>query len=167
MLLTQKQRELMSQYANENCSLSEIAEREGISRQGVRDTLKRAEEQLRGYEKALKLVEKFDRQEKLMAAMRLLVRWTQRNGPGCAARTLDTAEVAGRRSASARTSGAERQTPRQRRERAAVRAASLTGRRETMLPRSASGRRLTRSTASSRGRAKRREAAETGRVGRA
>ena len=74
MLLNQKQRELMSQYANENCSLSEIAEREGISRQGVRDTLKRAEEQLRAYESSLKLVEKFDRQEKLMAAMRLLVK---------------------------------------------------------------------------------------------
>ena len=64
----------MAQYANENCSLSEIAEREGISRQGVRDTLKRAEEQLRDYEKTLHLVEKFNRQEKLMAAMRLLVK---------------------------------------------------------------------------------------------
>ncbi len=74
LLLTEKQREIMSQYANENCSLSEIAEREGISRQGVRDTLKRAEDQLRDYEKALKLVEKFNRQEKLMAAMRLLVK---------------------------------------------------------------------------------------------
>ena len=74
LLLTEKQREIMTQYANENCSLSEIAEREGISRQGVRDTLKRAEEQLREYEKTLKLVEKFNRQEKLMAAMRLLVK---------------------------------------------------------------------------------------------
>ena len=74
LLLTEKQREIMAQYANENCSLSEIAEREGISRQGVRDTLKRAEEQLRGYEQALKLVEKFNRQEKLMAAMRMLVK---------------------------------------------------------------------------------------------
>ena len=73
-VLTEKQREIMAQYANENCSLSEIAEREGISREGVRDTLKRAEEQLREYEKALKLVEKFNRQEKLMAAMRLLVK---------------------------------------------------------------------------------------------
>ena len=35
LLLTEKQREIMAQYANENCSLSEIAEREGISRQGV------------------------------------------------------------------------------------------------------------------------------------
>ena len=39
LLLTEKQREIMAQYANENCSLSEIAEREGISRQGVRDQI--------------------------------------------------------------------------------------------------------------------------------
>ena len=32
LLLTEKQREIMAQYANENCSLSEIAEREGICR---------------------------------------------------------------------------------------------------------------------------------------
>lgn len=73
-LLTGKQRSLMSQYANEDCSLSEIAEREGISRQGVRDTLKRGEEQLREYEKALRLAERFQKQERLAAAMRGLVK---------------------------------------------------------------------------------------------
>ena len=36
--------------------------------------MKRAEELLRDYEKTLHLVEKFNRQEKLMAAMRLLVK---------------------------------------------------------------------------------------------
>ena len=69
-LLTERQRGIVSQYANEDCSLSEIAEREGISRQGVRDTLRRAEEQLRGYENALKLAERFQKQERLAAAMR-------------------------------------------------------------------------------------------------
>lgn len=69
-LLTERQRVIVSQYANEDCSLSEIAEREGISRQGVRDTLRRAEEQLRGYENALKLAERFQKQERLAAAMR-------------------------------------------------------------------------------------------------
>ena len=54
--------------------LTEKHERERISRQGARDTLKRAEEQLRAYEKTLKLVAKFNRQEKLMAAMRMLVK---------------------------------------------------------------------------------------------
>lgn len=74
MLLTQKQRAVMEQYANENCSLSEIAEREGISRQGVRDALKRGEEQLRAYERELRLAERFNRQERLMAAMRTLIK---------------------------------------------------------------------------------------------
>ena len=73
-LLTEKQRGIVSQYANEDCSLSEIAEREGISRQGVRDTLKRAEDQLRGYEKALRLAERFQKQERLAAAMRTLLK---------------------------------------------------------------------------------------------
>jgi len=73
-LLTQRQKSVLAQTVEEDCSLAEIAEREGISRQGVRDTLKRAEEQLRDYEKTLKLVEKFNRQEKLMAAMRMLVK---------------------------------------------------------------------------------------------
>ena len=52
-LLTERQRTLMAQYLNEDLSLSEIAEREGISRQGVRDALKRAGEQLEEYESKL------------------------------------------------------------------------------------------------------------------
>lgn len=44
--LTERQRAVLEQTVNEDCSLSEIAEREGISRQGVRDALLRAETQL-------------------------------------------------------------------------------------------------------------------------
>ncbi len=73
MLLTEHQRSLMSQYANENCSLSEIAEREGISRQAVRDTLSRSEQQLRTFENALHVAERFQKQERLAAAMRRLL----------------------------------------------------------------------------------------------
>ena len=36
-LLTERQRKLLSQYADENLSLAEIAELEGVSRQAVRD----------------------------------------------------------------------------------------------------------------------------------
>ncbi len=52
-LLTERQFAIMSQYAYENCSLFEIAEREGISRQGVRDILVRAQAQLEQYESKL------------------------------------------------------------------------------------------------------------------
>jgi len=55
-LLTDRQRELLSQSVEEDCSLAEIAEREGISRQGVRDAIKRAEEQLAEYEQKLGLL---------------------------------------------------------------------------------------------------------------
>lgn len=44
--LTEKQRDVMDLYYNEDLSLSEIAANEEISRQGVRDSIKRGEETL-------------------------------------------------------------------------------------------------------------------------
>lgn len=41
--LTQKQRDVLELYYNEDLSLSEIAENFGITRQGVRDSIKRGE----------------------------------------------------------------------------------------------------------------------------
>ena len=45
-MLTEKQREMLDFYYNDDLSLSEIAANEGISRQGVRDSIKRGEEAL-------------------------------------------------------------------------------------------------------------------------
>lgn len=42
-VLTEKQREVMEQYYNDDLSLAEIAENFGITRQGVRDSIKRGE----------------------------------------------------------------------------------------------------------------------------
>ncbi len=42
-VLTEKQRDVMEQYYNADLSLSEIAENFGITRQGVRDSIKRGE----------------------------------------------------------------------------------------------------------------------------
>lgn len=42
-VLTDKQRDVMEQYYNEDLSLAEIAENFGITRQGVRDSIKRGE----------------------------------------------------------------------------------------------------------------------------
>ena len=43
----------------DDCSLSEVAEAHGISRQGVHDLIKRCQKMLEGYEEKLRLVEKF------------------------------------------------------------------------------------------------------------
>lgn len=58
-LLTERQQKLLSLYCNEDFSLSEIAAREGISRQGVYDAVHRAEHQLEAYEKQLGLLARY------------------------------------------------------------------------------------------------------------
>jgi len=55
-LLSDKQREAVELYCNEDYSLSEIAENTGISRQGVRDQIKHAENQLVTFEESLGLL---------------------------------------------------------------------------------------------------------------
>ena len=69
-LLTERQRSILRQYTDENCSLSEIAEREGISRQGVRDILSRGEHQLKETERAVGLIRKEARQTERLRAFR-------------------------------------------------------------------------------------------------
>ena len=59
-MLTNKQRDFLDLYYNEDLSLSEIAENEGITRQGVRDSIKRAEVQLFDMESKLKLARRFE-----------------------------------------------------------------------------------------------------------
>ena len=56
--LTPRRRSLATQYACEDCSLSEIAEREQISRQAVRDAIARAERELTDMEARLRLIER-------------------------------------------------------------------------------------------------------------
>ena len=60
-LLTKRQREVMELYYEENLSLSEIAENEGITRQGVRDAIKRAEALLFDMESKLKFSKKLEK----------------------------------------------------------------------------------------------------------
>ena len=57
-MLTEKQREVVEFYYNDDLSLSEVAENEGITRQGVRDAIKRAEQQLREMEERLGFVKR-------------------------------------------------------------------------------------------------------------
>ncbi|MGX8703601.1 MAG: YlxM family DNA-binding protein [bacterium] len=58
-LLTERQRDIFREVVFEDCSLGEVAEAHGISRQGVHDMVRRSEKALRGYEEKLGLVGKF------------------------------------------------------------------------------------------------------------
>ena len=65
-MLTEKQREVARLYYNEDLSLAEIAQFANITRQGVRDSIKRAESTLLEMEERLGLARKFrDYQRKL------------------------------------------------------------------------------------------------------
>ena len=59
-MLTDKQKELAEYYYNDDLSLSEISQNEGITRQGARDCIKRAENTLYDIENRLKLIERFE-----------------------------------------------------------------------------------------------------------
>lgn len=63
-LLTEKQYSLLDDYYNKDLSLSEIAENQAITRQAVRDNLKKGENNLLEYEEKLKLMKKFEMQKK-------------------------------------------------------------------------------------------------------
>ncbi|MDD2498030.1 MAG: putative DNA-binding protein [Desulfitobacteriaceae bacterium] len=76
-LLTEKQREMMELFYNDDLSLSEIAQEYGISRQAVYDIIKRTENILEGYETKLHLLEKFQDQEERIARMRDLITLAQ------------------------------------------------------------------------------------------
>ena len=60
-LLTDRQQKLLALYCEEDFSLSEIAQREGISRQGVYDTVRKGARQLESYEQLLGLAERYRR----------------------------------------------------------------------------------------------------------
>ena len=57
-LLTDRKRELLDYYYEEDYSLSEISELTGISRQGVRDSIKKSSAELVEFESKLRLYEK-------------------------------------------------------------------------------------------------------------
>ena len=58
-LLTEKQRNVIELYYDEDLSLGEIAEHENITRQGVRDCIKRGEQTMREMEEKLGMMRRF------------------------------------------------------------------------------------------------------------
>jgi len=72
-LLTDKMRLTLDMYLNDDLSLTEIAEEEEISRQGVHDKVKRALAQLKDYEDKLGLVKRFlEQKESVSEAIALI-----------------------------------------------------------------------------------------------
>ena len=63
-LLTKKQLEFMNDYYNNDLSLSEIAENNDITRQAVRDILKKGEKKLFEYEEKLEFMKRMLNKEK-------------------------------------------------------------------------------------------------------
>lgn len=68
-LLTEKQKQVFSLHYQDDLSLSEIGEELSISRQAVRDLLKRTEKILLDYEQKLGLVARFQEQKKSVRKM--------------------------------------------------------------------------------------------------
>ena len=73
-ILSDRKRTVLDYYYNDDLSLAEIAQEIGISRQGVRELIKKAEDELRFYEEKLGLATRFrcvqestERLQKLLA----------------------------------------------------------------------------------------------------
>ena len=69
-MLTETQREMMELYYYEDLSLGEIAENAGISRQGVRDSIKRGETAIDELEEKLGFAKKYRDLHKLTERIR-------------------------------------------------------------------------------------------------
>lgn len=67
VLLPEKQQNIFKLYHEDNLSLAEIAEEALISRQGVHDALKKAENALYEYEEKLALMQKYQKNEAVVA----------------------------------------------------------------------------------------------------
>lgn len=68
-VLTEKQREFFDLYYNEDLSLGEIAQNEGISRQGVRDVIVRAEGVMRKLEEKTGIVARFTKLQSALSTI--------------------------------------------------------------------------------------------------
>ena len=68
-MLTERQREFYDLYYNEDLSLAEIAENYGISRQGVRDVIVRAEAAMSEVEEKTHIIRRFHQSQAAIAAI--------------------------------------------------------------------------------------------------
>lgn len=79
-LLTEKQKTIFELFHLNDLSLTEIGEEQGISRQAVRDQLKRTEAILQGYEEKLHLLERFLEQKTMVKRIKELAEEVEAQG---------------------------------------------------------------------------------------
>ena len=72
-VLTQKQREMLHQYYNDDLSLSEIGENFGITRQGARDAIKHGETTLKALEEKVGFAARYRRVQQKLEQLEQLV----------------------------------------------------------------------------------------------
>ncbi|MBQ3049742.1 MAG: DNA-binding protein [Oscillospiraceae bacterium] len=77
-MLTEKQQECFELYYSEDLSLAEIAEHTGITRQGVRDSIKHAEAALLEMEEKLRITEKTQKLQEGLAEIVAMSREAER-----------------------------------------------------------------------------------------
>lgn len=88
-VLSPKQRDVMEQYYNDDLSLAEISENFGITRQGVRDAIKRAEAILLELEEKVGFVRRYGAvQERILQLQKLAddIRISNRKSSACSAK---------------------------------------------------------------------------------
>ena len=96
-VLDEHTRAIMSAYYADDLSLSEIAEGEGISRQGVRHIIKKGEEQLEFYENRLGLAARYEELARSAEVLSEIREELRRSGcaslSGCEARLCEVIDT--------------------------------------------------------------------------
>ena len=92
-VLTQKQREMLRQYYNDDLSLSEIGENFGITRQGARDAIKHGETTLKELEEKVGFAARYRRVQQKLEQLEQLVIDTRFEGTGPRANITTTEYV--------------------------------------------------------------------------
>ena len=88
-LLTEHQKRVYQEVVFNDLSLSEAAEQEHISRQGVHDLIRRCERALRGYEEKLGLVRKFQETRRLVEEIHRLAREFDATGDAACVKRIE------------------------------------------------------------------------------
>lgn len=88
-LLTDHKKHIFEDYVLNDLSLSEIAEEQGISRQGVYDIVRRCSQELKDYENKLSLVRKFQSIKEKLNSIKIIISETEQEGKETHARKIE------------------------------------------------------------------------------